>query len=74
MACNTGDRPGFCFFAAVGGSIGDIGYCAELCDCDGECMHTDSICDPFSSEAVRELTGKGGVCAPRSAGDGIVCP
>ncbi|HEX9619040.1 MAG TPA: hypothetical protein VF989_02830, partial [Polyangiaceae bacterium] len=72
---NAGEGTGLCAFAAPGGSIGDIGYCAELCDCDDDCTHPDGICDAFSSEEVRELLGKSGVCAPMntSTGERLEC-
>lgn len=72
--CSSADeQPGLCALAAPGGGIGDIGYCAELCDCDADCAHPEGRCDPFQSEAVRDLVGKAGVCAPTSSGDRLEC-
>jgi len=55
--------PGLCALSADGGSLGDVGYCAELCDCSEQCTHPDLHCDAFSSAAVRDRLGKAGVCA-----------
>lgn len=75
-ACN-GDptNPGLCAFASPGGSLGDVGYCAELCDCSAECSHSEAQCDPFSSQATRDLLGKAGVCtlADDSETEPLVC-
>jgi hypothetical protein len=63
-----GETAGLCAIASPGGSVGDLGYCAELCDCDGACAHQDARCDAFTSERVRDLLGHAGVCvAPESA-------
>lgn len=74
-ACNgSAEAPAFCAFASPGGSLGDTGYCSELCDCTSECSHAEAICDPFSSESVRELVGRAGVCAPEElAEEELVC-
>jgi hypothetical protein len=57
--------PTLCAYVTPGGSIGDLGYCAELCDCDGDCQHPAGICDAFTDQSVVELLGKKGVCAGR---------
>lgn len=59
----AGGSPGLCALMAPGGAFGDVGYCAELCDCNAECAHPDVHCDPFSTQTVRDLTGHAGVCA-----------
>ncbi len=64
--CTDADEVrGFCLFAALGGSLGDVGYCAPVCDCSNECAHPQSTCDPFAQDAVRDLLNASGVCAPR---------
>jgi hypothetical protein len=59
-------------------SVGDAGFCMELCDCDDECGHPDAVCDGFSDDLVQVL-GRRGVCVPLDfsvnpdAGFGILC-
>lgn len=66
--------PSLCAFAAPQGSLGDIGYCAQLCNCTEECSHPESACDPFTSQSARDLTGSEGVCAPPTGGaDELMC-
>ncbi len=67
---SAGPTSALCAFAAPGGSIGDLGYCGELCDCNDDCSHPKSVCDPFT-EATRELLGRAGVCAPSSGAEGV---
>lgn len=68
------EAPGFCLFAAPGGAFGDVGYCAPVCDCNEECAHPQSVCDAFTLDAVRDLLGASGVCAPPEEGsEGLVC-
>jgi hypothetical protein len=80
-------RPGLCFIPEGAGSIGDVGFCSQLCDCNGQCFHSGMICDPFMDPPLEELLGAKGVCVPRSGGqdagadggagvttEGIPCP
>lgn len=64
------DAPSLCAIVTAGGSIGDLGYCAELCDCNEECTHPTAVCDPFADAAVVELLGYQGVCAAPTTADG----
>jgi hypothetical protein len=63
------EAPSLCALAAGNGSVGDVGYCAELCDSSEQCQHPDVCCDPFSSQTVRDLVGRAGVCAATTGGD-----
>jgi hypothetical protein len=31
------------------GSVGDVGFCSLLCDCDTDCGHADLLCVAFGS-------------------------
>jgi hypothetical protein len=56
-------------------SIGDAGFCMELCDCDEQCAHPGALCDPFSASVVDAL-GRAGVCVPpelSANGIGVPC-
>lgn len=68
-AADCGDRdlgrPGLCFLPEDEGSIGDVGFCALLCDCNQQCPNPDMICDPFLDQPLEELLGAKGVCLPR---------
>jgi hypothetical protein len=57
-------RPGLCFIPEGEGSIGDVGFCSQLCDCDRQCFHPDMICDPFMDPPLEELLQAKGVCLP----------
>lgn len=59
-------RPGLCFIPEGEGSIGDVGFCSQLCDCDGQCFHAGMICDPFLDPPLEELLHAKGVCLPPS--------
>jgi len=72
--CAGGDGLTFCAYPSEGGDLGDVGYCAELCDCESECSHDGGACDPFESEAVSMALGAAGVCAAStSASEALVC-
>jgi hypothetical protein len=78
--------PGLCFIPEGEGSIGDVGFCSQLCDCNQQCFHTGMICDPFMDPPLEELLQAKGVCLPSArapdAGadgggatvEGIQCP
>jgi hypothetical protein len=57
-------QPGLCFIPEGAGSIGDVGFCSQLCDCDGQCLHSGMICDPFMDPPLEELLQAKGVCLP----------
>lgn len=51
-----------CAFAAPDGGLGDLGYCAELCDCDDDCSHKDFVCEAFPSASLQTTLGHQGIC------------
>ena len=59
-----GLRRGACLFVTTGGSIGDLGYCGELCDCNDDCVEPSFVCDAFSSASLSNAFGRKGVCTP----------
>lgn len=71
----SGD-PGGCIFTVPGGGIGDVGYCAELCDCPSDCKNASDVCDPFNNANLEAAFGHRGVCtAPSLAINApAVCP
>ena len=42
---------------------GDLGFCGQLCDCDGDCRNPDFVCETFSS-TFRAQFGRAGACSP----------
>lgn len=72
----TGATPGGCLFVTLGGTIGDIAYCAELCDCPTDCVSSAAVCDPFNDASLEAAFGHRGVCtpAPLALGTPITCP
>ncbi len=60
-----GLRRGACMFVTPGGSIGDLGYCAELCDCSDDCIDPTFACDALDDSALELALGRKGVCTLR---------
>ena len=54
-------------------ALGDLGYCAKLCDCDGECGRPDAVCQPLAAQQ-RSETGRKGSCASTTFVGGSVRP
>lgn len=55
---------GLCRFPEqASGRIGDVGFCALLCDEEADCAHPDLSCDPFDAE-LSGIVGRAGVCEP----------
>lgn len=68
------DQPSACQFVSPGGTIGDIGYCGELCDCNDECTAPSAICAAFADATLENVFGHLGSCAPAgAAGEGLPC-
>jgi hypothetical protein len=69
-AGNCGDedaegQTGLCRFPEErGGRIGDVGFCAVLCDTDEACVHPELGCQAFEDDATGAIVGRAGVCAP----------
>jgi hypothetical protein len=57
---------GGCVLSTPGGDIGDVGYCAQLCDCPGDCRDPGFACDPFDDRTLETAFGRKGVCTPRA--------
>lgn len=57
-----GLRRGGCIFASRQGGIGDLGYCAELCDCSDDCIDASFVCDAFDDNDLESAFGRKGVC------------
>jgi hypothetical protein len=53
---------GGCLYTAPEGTIGDVGFCTELCDCNVDCTHPDAICDAFADPELERVFGRRGVC------------
>jgi hypothetical protein len=51
-----------CAYGSMGGGLGDLGYCAQLCDCDDDCAHEQLVCESFADESVRAALGHQGLC------------
>jgi hypothetical protein len=47
---------------------GDLGECAELCDCDKDCTNPGFIC---SGAAAPKDIGRAGACVPKLTFDGV---
>lgn len=47
---------------------GDLGECAELCDCDKDCTNPGFICSPTA--APKDI-GRAGACVPKLTFDGV---
>lgn len=48
--------------------VGDQGFCGQVCDCDGDCLLTGSVCAP--DQSLRQSSGRLGYCTPKVASDG----
>jgi hypothetical protein len=59
-----GLRLGGCLFPVQGGTVGDLGYCGELCDCNGDCRDPAFVCDAFDDANLQRAFGRAGVCTP----------
>jgi hypothetical protein len=63
-----------CLFAWAAGSVaGDLGLCAELCDCADACTHPNFTCTPLP-EGARSKFGRDGYCRPALNPDGAAVP
>ena len=67
----------FCIFGASDAGTGDLGACAQLCDCNSDCLDKQLVCSAFPDQLVT-LTGRQGVCASPYANEagldpGIIC-
>lgn len=60
--CSAADTLSACLFTSPGGSLGDVGYCAKLCDCDDDCPGPGTACAPLDDATLAEIFGALGVC------------
>ena len=55
----------YCAISATSSSVtGDLGYCARLCDCDGDCKRADMVCQ--AQHDLIAKAGRQGVCVPKA--------
>ena len=43
-------------------AVGDVGYCAQSCNCDSDCVHPVDRCVPFGDALTEQAYGARGVC------------
>lgn len=48
------------------GSTGDLGFCLQRCDCDGDCNNNISVCNAFEDQATQDAISAAGLCFPDS--------
>jgi hypothetical protein len=74
QGCGQNADPPLDFYCSIpaspGSGAGDIGYCAKLCNCDGECNRADAVCEPHPE--LFERTGRHGQCASKITPSGGV--
>jgi hypothetical protein len=67
-----------CLFAPdMNADLGDLGFCAQLCDCNADCKNPDFICSSLPSQLVSQI-GRKGACNPKAGANpgeanGIAC-
>lgn len=53
-----------CIYASSSNAgVGDVGLCAQACDCNDDCLNKDMICDPFGSANLEQITQHAGACS-----------
>jgi hypothetical protein len=45
--------------------VGDAGLCIQRCDCDDDCLHENSVCDPFNDASIEAALEAQGFCIQR---------
>jgi len=57
-----------CLLPYVGEDVGDLGFCAGLCDCNSDCPDAGMVCVSFESIDFdpSEVRGRAGFCTPVS--------
>src|SRR5262249_38376803 len=53
-----GLRRGGCVFVTENGTVGDLGYCGELCDCNDDCIEPTFVCDAFDNVDLERAFGR----------------
>jgi hypothetical protein len=67
----------FCLFASgviIDPGAGDLGSCANLCNCDGDCRNPALVCAPFDNAQLEQALRRRGYCTLPSDAPGIPCP
>jgi hypothetical protein len=71
----------YCLFSSTiigdrgGPGFGDRGSCAQLCNCNADCLHPSLICSSLPDTNLQQATRKSGFCTLPAADDpGIACP
>lgn len=62
-----GTRQAACFSAQLpNGGVGDLGYCAPLCDTTADCAQAADgwVCEPFPDPLAVQQVGRAGECVP----------
>ncbi len=66
--CAEAELGDVCAYASVEGGVGDVGFCAPLCDCNDDCSATGFVCDAFTDPELAAVLGHPGLCSPGSGG------
>jgi len=64
----------FCLFGTSQFSdFADLGFCAQVCDCNDDCLNPDFICTTVNG--LNDIISRPGACGPRSSSSekGIAC-
>lgn len=72
-AVSGGTRQAACFSAQLpGGGVGDLGYCAPLCDTTADCAQAADgwVCEPFPDAQGAMQVGRAGECVPGALATG----
>lgn len=79
----TGPAEAACLFTSatisdnLGPGFGDLGYCAELCNCNADCKNSDLICRAWPvprAPQLQQYYGKDGYCSEPQTEDGGTDP
>ncbi len=69
----AGARQGACFASQLqNGGVGDLGYCAPLCDVDADCAQAADgwVCELFPTPEAQAQVGRAGECVPGALSTG----
>jgi hypothetical protein len=67
--------PGLCLFTSTivqdrgGPGPGDRGTCAQLCNCNSDCLHPSFLCIPIGDAATETATRRRGFCTVAPQGN-----
>jgi hypothetical protein len=57
----------------TGKGLSDLGFCGQLCDCDGDCLAEGSRCVELEGSDFVDQLGVTGYCSAREEAEGIEC-